>query len=370
MASMEELKATAAQLARRGRGILAADESVGTIGKRLIAQGIQNSEENRRTFREILITSPGNEEAYSGVILFHETLYQKTSDGRSFVDVLNERGILVGIKVDLGLKPVDGSPLETQTVGMDGLRKRCEEYRKAGARFAKWRATLRIDDAKHLPSEHALDSNCTTLAQYAREAHAAGLVPIIEPEILIDGQHSQSTSREVARRVLRRVYSALQGLGVALDATLLKPMMIMSGIAHGARDTTDGGADGIARATLDTMVDEVPAGVRGIMFLSGGMGEAEATRNLNALARLAERERSPWVVSFSFGRALQTSAMKIWNGQAEHIEKAKDMAAALGKANARAQLGEFDGLHPSLQQGKSLYEGFRGWRSGEDPKGA
>lgn len=360
------LKATAIRLARRGRGILAADESVGTVGKRLIALGLENVEETRRQFREILITSPGNQDAFSGIILFHETLYQEDSNGRPFVDILNERGILPGIKVDTGLKPVDGSPGETYTSGLDGLLKRCKEYYARGARFAKWRSALRIDVGKGLPSKAVVEENADTLAKYASIAQEAGLVPIVEPEILIDGEHGQNVSGEVAKRVIAACYDALKEHDVYLEGTLLKPMMIMPGVSNPDKSTVT--SEMVARATLDVMKAAVPAEVPGIMFLSGGMSEVQATENLAALNRLGDRDGAPWSLSFSYGRALQTSAMSTWGGRQENVQNAMAIAASLGKVNASAQLGKFDGNHPSLG-GESLYEGFRGWRSGEDPKG-
>lgn len=364
----DELRQTASKLCRRGRGLLAADESVGTIGKRLISLGLENIEENRRQFREILICAPGNEEAYSGIILFHETVYQKDSKGKRFIEILNSKGIIPGVKVDTGLKPVTTSPGETYTSGLEGLQERCETYYKEGIRFAKWRAALRIDENKGLPSDEAVEENANTLAKYASAAQAGGLMPIVEPEILIDGDHGMEASAAAAKKVINACYKALEKEGVMLEGTLLKPMMIMPGIsAQGREDITK---EEVAKATLDVMKEVVPKQVAGIMFLSGGMSEQQATDNLNALNILAEKQGNvEWNLSFSFGRALQTSAMKIWNGNEEMIAQAMEVAAMLGKVNARAQLGLYDGQHPSTGANKSLYEGYRGWRSGEDPKG-
>lgn len=364
----EELCQTAAKLCRRGRGLLAADESVGTIGKRLISLGLENNEENRRQFREILICAPGNEEAYSGIILFHETVYQKDSNGKRFLEILNSKGIIPGVKVDTGLKPVTTSPGETFTSGLDGLQERCETYYKEGVRFAKWRAALRIDESKGLPSDEAIEENASTLAKYALAAQAGGLMPIVEPEILIDGEHGMESSTGAAKKVISACYRALEKEGVILEGTLLKPMMIMPGISAQGRENI--AKEEVARATLDVMKEVVPKQVPGIMFLSGGMSEQQATDNLNALNISAEKEGNiEWNLSFSFGRALQTSPMKIWNGDKEMISKAMEMATMLGKVNATAQLGLYDGQHPSTEATKSLYEGYRGWRSGEDPTG-
>lgn len=355
----EELIKTAGQLSRRGHGILAADESVGTIGKRLESKGLTNDFETRRQFREILLTAPGNEKAISGVILFEETLYQKTSDGRRFVDILNSVGILVGIKVDKGLKPRTDSARETWTSGIEGLYERCKQYYDDGARFAKWRAALRIDVKEGLPTDGAVEENAETLSTYALEAQKAGLVPIVEPEILIDGDHSAEVSGEVAKRVIKACYEALNRKGVILEGSLLKPMMILPGLKHEGREKV--GSEMVARMTLDVMKEVVPENVSGIMFLSGGMNEVEATRNLNALNRLAAVERVPWSVSFSYGRALQTSALELWAGDPGNVEKAKKVAAAVALANGRAQMGAFEEPHPSVLTCESLYENFRGW---------
>lgn len=373
MVDTEEVKKNAAHLARRGYGILAADESVGTIGKRLVAQGLTNDEETRRKFREILLTSPGLEEAISGVILFHETLYQRASDGRTFPEVLKDRGILVGIKVDTGLKPLEDYPRETHTSGLDGLRERCEKYYEVGARFAKWRAALRIEEGEGSPSKKAIEINASELASYARCAVDSGLVPIVEPEILVDGTHSASVAAKIARAVIPACYEALRKENVPLAATLLKPMMITPGIKHPNREK-EAQPEAVARATLDVMRDVVPSDVPGIMFLSGGMGEEEATRCLNALNCLAQSEQKhddkddgvPWNLSFSFGRALQTSPLQTWKGKDENVEKAKNLAVALAKANSAAQLGKFRGSHPSLTADNTLYEGYRGWRCDVD----
>lgn len=363
-----ELKKNAARLARRGRGILAADESVGTIGKRLIGLGLENIEENRRAFREILICAPGNEDAFSGVILFHETVYQSDSSGRRFMDILAEKGILPGVKVDTGLKPVKDSPGETFTSGLDRLDERCKEYYEQGARFAKWRSALRIDVDKRLPTDAVINENAEALARYARVTQSEGLVPIVEPEILIDGAHSQQVSADVARRVIAKCYEALRKESVMLEGTLLKPMMIMPGVSSPEREFVS--PLQVANVTWQVMSEVVPKEVAGIMFLSGGMNESQATENLNALNKLSDSKGgAPWSLSFSYGRALQTSPLNVWAGKKENVRDAKEVAAGLALANARAQMGKFEGQHPSQMTGKTLYEGFRGWRSGEDPKG-
>eukprot|EP00177_Eucheuma_denticulatum_P003865 GFKZ01006997.1.p1 GENE.GFKZ01006997.1~~GFKZ01006997.1.p1 ORF type:complete len:372 (-),score=69.39 GFKZ01006997.1:1768-2883(-) len=361
------LKTTASHLSRPGHGILAADESVGTIGKRLTALALPNTPQTRRQFRQILLLAPSNHLALSGVILFHETFYQSSDTQQPFPDLLLSRNILPGVKVDTGLKPVPSSPQETYTSGLDTLPQRCAEYAKHGARFVKWRAALRIDEHNHLPTEPVIQENARTLAKYASVAQAHGLVPIVEPEILIDGPHSQEVSAAVAKRVIAACYDALRDEGVLLEGTLLKPMMIMPGVSNPSKEHCT--PQQVAEVTLRVMREVVPPQVPGIMFLSGGMSEEQATRNLDALNRLAKRERVPWSLSFSFGRALQTSALHLWRGKRENVEEAMKVAAALALANGKAQRGEFEGEHPSRKGGQSLYEGFRGWRSGEDPRG-
>ncbi|PXF42169.1 Fructose-bisphosphate aldolase 6, cytosolic [Gracilariopsis chorda] len=358
---LTELQTTAKHLTQRGKGILAADESTGTIGKRLAILSLENTPETRRALREMLVCAPGNDEAYSGMILFQETLYQTDSSGKPFVSILKEKNILPGIKVDTGLKPVPESPGETTTDGLEDLSNRCASYYAQGARFAKWRAALRIDVNRGLPSDSVVHENARELATYAATAQSEGLLPIVEPEILIDGTHGQEVSAAVAERVISAVYDALREQNVPVELTLLKPMMIMPGVSSEERKNVT--PDIVAVETLRVMKKVVPEQVPGIMFLSGGMSEEEATKNLNALNILAEKEKAPWSLSFSFGRALQHSAMKIWNGDKNNLEEAMQMASEVARANGRAQLGKFEGKHPSSGS-ESLYEGFRGWRGG------
>ncbi len=364
---LKELYETARHLCRPGHGILAADESTGTIGKRLISHNLENTAENRRALREILLCAPGNEAALGGAILFDETFYQKASDGRSFTSILAGKGILPGIKVDTGLKPLEGSPGETYTSGIDTLEERCTVYRQNGARFAKWRAALRIDEARNLPSEEAIQVNADLLAQYAAICIKTNLVPLVEPEILIDGSHEQSVSANAARRVISAVYEALEKHQVPFAATLLKPMMILPGRENEDKQTIT--AAQVASVTLQVMKEVVPAQVAGIMFLSGGMSEVQATENLNTINKLAKVESAPWQLSFSFGRALQASALEIWAWDQSKSKEASEVAAKIAIANGQAQLGNFQGEHPSQKGGGELYENFRGWRSGEDKKG-
>ncbi|CAN8063335.1 unnamed protein product [Agarophyton chilense] len=359
------LESTAKHLTQRGKGILAADESTGTIGKRLATLSLENNVETRRSLREIFICAPGNEEAYAGIILFKETLYQSDSNGKAFVSILKEKNILPGVKVDTGLRAVEESSGETTTDGLEDLADRCAAYFKQGARFAKWRAALRIDVERGLPSDRVVEANAKQLAKYAYIAQRQGLLPIVEPEIVIDGTHGQEVSASVAEKVMEAVYKALEEEQVALHLTLLKPMMIMAGVGCEQRNTTR--CETIASETLRVMKKVVPATVAGIVFLSGGMSEQEATRNLNALTQLGETQGAPWWLSFSFGRALQNSAMKVWNGEARNKTRAMTMATDVARANALAQMGRFVGRHPACDDGSSLYEGFRGWRGRSAP---
>lgn len=367
MSSLVALEQTARALCRPGHGILAADESTGTIGKRLLAHGVDNVEENRRAYREVLLCAEGNERALGGAILFDETFYQCAIDGRPFPRVLCDKGVLVGIKVDTGLRPLRGCEDETYTSGIDAVAARCKKYAGDGARFAKWRAALRICQRRGLPSPKAIQENAELLARYANAAIEAGLVPIVEPEILIDGSHSQRVSALAARDVITAVYAALQKHQVPLSATLLKPMMVLPGREHPGRHMIT--PEQVARATLDVMKAVVPSAVGGIVFLSGGMSEAQATENLHAINLLAQKESAPWSLSFSFGRALQSSALQIWARDRTAVREASNVAAQLAIVNGQAQLAQYDGTHPSRMQSKELYEGFRGWRSGDDKKG-
>ncbi|KAK9806911.1 hypothetical protein WJX72_007233 [[Myrmecia] bisecta] len=356
---MEELRATAARLCSRGRGLLASDESTGTIGKRLEKAGLQNTEENRRSYRELFYTADIGQ-YISGVILFKETLLQSTSDGTPFVDCLTRQGVLPGIKVDEGLVPLEGSNGETTTRGLDTLAANCKEYHKQGARFVKWRAALKIDEG--CPSEAAVQQNAQQLAEYAAICQACDLVPIVEPELLIDGSHDIHHSAAVSERVISACIAQLWQHNVVLEGMLLKPQMVLPGADYAGPKAT---SQEIAQHTLTTMRRCVPPAVPGIMFLSGGQSEEEATVNLNTLNSLAAAEgKAPWALSFSYGRALQASVMKIWSEDQSQKEKARQMAAALAAVNSSATLAKYGGHHPSLTSASgNLREGFRGWRT-------
>jgi len=281
-----------------GKGILAADESTGTIGKRFEAIAVENTEENRRAYRDLLFSTCDLEKAISGVIMFDETLYQKTADGTPFVDVLKKKGILVGIKVDKGVAELLGTEGETVTQGHDDLLKRCQKYYASGARFAKWRGVLKISDSG-CPSQMSVDANAWALARYASICQQAGLVPIVEPEVLMDGTHSVERAAVITEHVLAVTYKALHDQGVLLEGTLLKPNMVRCG------ESREGGCthEEIARATVRVLQRTMPAAVPGVTFLSGGMSEEAATMALQAIN--AFDAKKPWALTFSYGRALQ-----------------------------------------------------------------
>jgi fructose-bisphosphate aldolase class I len=301
----QELEATARTLVAEGKGILAADESDGTIKKRFDSISVESTEENRRAYRDLLFTTEGVEEYISGVILFDETIRQSSADGTPFPKLLERRGIIPGIKVDKGAKPLALAEGETITEGLDGLRERLKEYRELGARFAKWRATYSISDT--LPSEYCMWTNAHALARYAALCQEAGLVPIVEPEVLMDGDHTIERSFHVTSRVLFAVFTELADQKVQLEGTLLKPNMVLSGYDASER----AGADNVAEETIRSFKRHVPAAVPGIVFLSGGQSDEDATAHLNAMNKLGPH---PWQLSFSYGRALQAPALKAWAG--------------------------------------------------------
>ncbi|KMZ58915.1 Fructose-bisphosphate aldolase [Zostera marina] len=330
----DELIANAASIGTPGKGILAADESTGTIGKRLASINVENTESNRQALRELLFCTPGALMCISGVILYEETLYQSTAAGKPFVDVLNEAGVLPGIKVDQGVVELSGTNGETTTQGLDNLGKRCKKYYDAGARFAKWRAVLKIGPTE--PSQLSIQENANGLARYAIICQENGLVPIVEPEILVDGPHDIERCADVSERVLAACYKALNDHHVLLEGTLLKPNMVTPG-----SDAKKVAPDVIAVYTVRTLQRTVPPAVPAVVFLSGGQSEEEATRNLNAMNQL--KGKKPWALSFSFGRALQASTLKTWGGKVENKEKAQAAFLARCKANSEATLGTYKG---------------------------
>ncbi|CAL0317426.1 unnamed protein product [Lupinus luteus] len=342
----DELVKNAKYIATGGKGILAADESTGTIGKRLESINVENIEANRQALRQLLFTSPNALQYLSGVILFEETLYQNASDGTPFVLLLQQNGVIPGIKVDKGVVELAGTNGETTTQGLDSLGARCQQYYKAGARFAKWRAVLKIGPNE--PSELSIQQNAQGLARYAIICQENGLVPIVEPEILTDGPHDIAKNAAVTETVLAAVYKALNDHHVLLEGTLLKPNMVTPG-----SDSPKVAAEVIAEHTVRTLRRTVPAAVPGIVFLSGGQSEEEATLNLNAMNKLEVLK--PWTLSFSFGRALQSSTLKTWAGKKENVAKAQEGFLARCKANSEATLGKYVGGSQDGLASESLF---------------
>jgi fructose-bisphosphate aldolase class I len=332
------MMATARQLVAPGKGILAADESSPTMKKRLAAIGVESTEDNRRAFRELLFTAPGVGEFLSGVILFDETIRQATADGTSFAHLLKSRGIVPGIKVDKGTVPLAGWPDEVVTEGLDGLRQRLEEYVLLGARFAKWRAVIRIGEDR--PSPACLEANAHALARYAALCQEAGLVPIVEPEVLMDGAHDLARCAAVTTEALRAVYAQLERQGVVLEASLLKPNMVLPGVDCPEQAS----ADEIAAATVTVLREAVPAAVPGIVFLSGGQSDEDATARLDALNRQGPQ---PWELSFSYGRALQAPVLRAWAGDPANASAAQAALWHRAAMNGAARHGRYA---PDLEQ--------------------
>jgi fructose-bisphosphate aldolase class I len=332
------LEQTARALVAPGRGILAADESDGTIKKRFDAIQVESTEESRRAYRELLFTTPGMEEHISGVILYDETIRQSSADGTPFPELLESKGVIPGIKVDKGAKPLALAEGETITEGLDGLRERFAEYRELGARFAKWRATYSIGE--DLPSEYCVWVNAHALARYAALCQEAGLVPIVEPEVLQDGAHTIEESAKATGRVLLALYQELHDQRVDVAGTLLKPNMVLSGYSADSR----AGIDEVADATLDVLYKHVPAAVPGIVFLSGGQTDEDASAHLSAMNA---RGPHPWELSFSYGRALQAPALKAWGGDEANVQAAQDAFAHRARMNGLARSGEYS---PELEK--------------------
>jgi fructose-bisphosphate aldolase, class I len=329
---MHELAETARALVAEGKGILAADESDGTIKKRFDSIGVESTEDNRRAYRELLFATEGAEDYISGVILFDETIRQSAADGTPFPKLLESKGVIPGIKVDKGAKPLALTDDETITEGLDGLRERLAEYRELGARFAKWRATYSIASDK--PSEYCVWTNAHALARYAALCEEAGIVPIVEPEVLQDGTHTLEQSAKATGRVLQAVYTELHDQRVDFRGTLLKPNMVLSGYEASDR----AGVDEVAEATLECLCKHVPAAVPGIVFLSGGQTDEDATAHLNAMNA---RGPHPWQLSFSYGRALQAPALKAWGGKPENVEAAQRAYYHRAKMNGAARTGMY-----------------------------
>ncbi|KTF79317.1 hypothetical protein cypCar_00043362 [Cyprinus carpio] len=352
----KELQDIAQRIVAPGKGILAADESTGSMAKRLNPIGVENTEENRRLYRQILFSADERiDKCIGGVIFFHETLYQKADDGTPFAKMIKDRGIVVGIKVDKGVVPLAGTNGETTTQGLDGLSERCAQYKKDGADFAKWRSVLKISETT--PSELAIMENANVLARYASICQQNGIVPIVEPEILPDGDHDLKRCQYVSEKVLAACYKALSDHHVYLEGTLLKPNMVTAG--HSC--PTKYSSEEIAMATVTALRRTVPPAVTaykdshdvGVTFLSGGQSEEDASINLNAINTCPLTK--PWALTFSYGRALQASALNAWRGVKENEKAATEEFIKRAEANGLAAQGKYSSSGTGGSAGQSLY---------------
>ncbi|MFU0504969.1 class I fructose-bisphosphate aldolase [Pseudaminobacter sp. NGMCC 1.201702] len=331
----ERLEDIAAAMVADGKGILAADESSGTIKKRFDAINVESTADSRRDYRELLFRSTeAMKKHISGVILYDETIRQKAADGTPLVDLIKGAGSIPGIKVDAGAKPLAGFPGDTITEGLDGLRERLAEYYELGARFAKWRAVIDIDTAKGVPSATSIGSNTHALARYAALCQEAGIVPIVEPEVLMDGAHDIDTCYDVTKATLTKLYLELFAMKVKLEGTILKPNMVIAGKKSGKKNSPEE----VAEKTIRLFRETVPAAVPGIAFLSGGQSDEEATANLNAINAIGPH---PWKLTFSYGRALQAAPQKAWSGKAENVPAAQAAFAHRARMNGLAALGQW-----------------------------
>jgi fructose-bisphosphate aldolase class I len=331
---LQELIHTANKLVANHKGLLAMDESLPTCNKRFAKLGIPQTEEYRRAYRELIVTTPGLGESISGAILFDETIRQKTKFGIPMINEITDAGIIPGIKVDTGAKDLAGRPGEKISEGLDGLRDRLIEYYQMGARFAKWRAVINISDS--IPTRGAIEANALTLARYAALCQEAGLVPIVEPEVLMDGSHTLERCLEVTEEVLHTVFNQLYIQGVILEGMILKPNMVLPGLTCPKQES----ADNIADATVKCFLRAVPAAVPGITFLSGGQTAELASERLNAM-NVRFKSQVPWELSFSYGRALQQPALEIWQGKEANILKAQKALYHRAKCNFAARSGEY-----------------------------
>lgn len=329
----EQLIEIAQALVAPGKGILAIDESGGTIKKRFDSVKVECTEANRLDYRSMMLSTPGLGEYISGAILFDETIRQKLPDGTPLVEMMEKAGILPGIKVDAGAKSLAGFEGEKVTEGLDGLRERLAEYARLGAKFAKWRAVITIGD--DIPSRACIDANAHALARYAALCQEAGIVPIVEPEVLMDGDHDLDTSFDVTEATLKAVFSQLYEQNVMLEGTVLKPSMVISGSTAGER----AGIEEVAEATIDCLLNAVPAATGGVVFLSGGQDDVEATAHLDAMNKMGEL---PWPLSFSYGRALQAECLKTWAADPKgKREQAQQVLLHRARMNGLAALGEW-----------------------------
>ncbi|HEX5023056.1 MAG TPA: class I fructose-bisphosphate aldolase [Candidatus Binatia bacterium] len=330
--SKQELEKVARAMVAKGKGILAADESMGTIKRRFDSINLESNDVNRRAYREMLFTTPGIDEAISGVILFDETVRTKASDGTPFPQLLAKKGIIPGIKVDKGPVEIPSFPGEVVTEGLDGLRGRLNEYKELGARFAKWRAVINIGDG--IPTYSCLKANAHALARYASLCQEAGIVPIVEPEVLLDGSHSVERCEDVTEETLRVTFAQLAEQRVYLEGMVLKPSMVVSG----KDNPRQAGVEEVAERTIRCLKRAVPAAVPGIAFLSGGQTAVSATEHLNAMQKLAPL---PWEVTFSYARALQDPALKAWKGQSANVSTAQKIFYHRAKMNSAARNGSY-----------------------------
>ena len=331
----ERLEDIAAAIVGGGKGLLAADESSGTIKKRFDVIGVESTADSRRDYREMMFRAKDAMTKYiSGVILYDETIRQKAADGTPLVDIIKAAGAIPGIKVDTGAKPLAGFPGDTITEGLDGLRERLADYYKLGARFAKWRAVIDIDTGKGVPSANSIASNTHALARYAALCQEAGIVPIVEPEVLMDGAHDIDTCYAVSKATLVKLYDELYAAGVVLEGSILKPNMVIAGKKSGKTNSPEE----IAEKTIKLFRETVPSAVPGIAFLSGGQSDEEATANLNAINAIGPH---PWKLTFSYGRALQAAPQKAWSGKASNVAAGQAAFTHRAHMNHLAALGKW-----------------------------
>ena len=333
-----ELIQTARAIGAAGKGILAADESTGTIGKRFAPINVENVQGNRKAYRHLLVSTAGLNQYISGVIMYEETLFENDDSGKSFPALLKDQGILTGIKIDKGVRILAGTDGETVTQGMDGLADRCRKYYAQGARFSKWRSVLHIKDSG-CPTQLGIDANAYVLARMASISQECGLVPIVEPEVLMDGEHSIERSAEVTQKVLAATFKALSDHHVILEGCILKPNMVRSGTECAKKASPQD----IARCTVRVLQNTVPPALPTISFLSGGMSEEQATVALDCINRYGDKSKKPWSLTFSYGRALQQSVLKAWGGKTENIAAAQAELLVRAKANSEAQRGIYSG---------------------------
>ena len=334
---LQQLKETTQALFIDEKGLLAMDESTGTCNKRFAKLGIPQTVEARRAYRELIVTTPGLGESIGGAILYDETIRQQTKDGAPFVKVLVDAGIIPGIKVDTGAKELAGHPGEKVTEGLDGLRDRLQEYFQMGARFAKWRAVIAI--GRGIPSGGCIEANAHALARYAALCQEEGLVPVVEPEVVMDGEHTLEQCREITDEVLRAVFSELFAQRVVVEGMVLKPNMVLPGTACASQPTLDEVAD----ATVNCFLRAVPAAVPAIAFLSGGQPAELASARLNAM-NVRFKSRMPWALAFSFARAIQQPALEIWNGSQANVAAAQEALVHRARCNQAARRGEYSAV--------------------------